>query len=322
MTILAIETSCDETAIAIYKDKKVKSNIIFSQIANHQQYGGVVPEIASRLHISKISYVLKEAIKQAQIQYNDIDYIGYTDHPGLSGSLHIGKVCAQTISLMLKKPLIACNHIEGHIYSAAINNEFKFPLITLVVSGGHTQLVLMKKHLDFHILGETYDDAVGEAYDKVARLLELEYPGGPIIDKIAKKGQNIFELPLGKNDNSFDFSFSGLKSAVANLIKKLNARQLQFRKEDIACSFQEQATNILIKKITTAMKKYHPKMITVVGGVAANSVLRTKVENLATKNTTVIIPNNKYCTDNAAMIARLTWQIINNRLKDVSKKKK
>ena len=321
MTILAIETSCDETSICIFKDKKVKSNIIYSQIAKHNEYGGIVPEIASRLHTNNIGYVLKEAIKKSNTKIENIDYIAYTEKPGLSGALHIGKTCAQTLSLMLKKPLLPCHHIQGHIYSSAIDNEFQFPLLALVVSGGHTQIVLMKEHLDFKVLGETLDDAVGESYDKVARALGLEYPGGPIIDKLSKNGKHIFELPLPKNDKTLDFSFSGLKVAVINLINKLKTRNLEFKIEDILYSFQIQAITILIKKLQIAIEKYKPKMITIVGGVSANSLLRKKIKEIKT-DAKIIIPDLKYCTDNAAMIARLTWQKINNELIKQNKKDK
>lgn len=313
MTILGIETSCDETSIAIYKDKQIKSNIIYSQIHQHQMYGGVVPEVASRLHVAKISYVLKEALSAANLTVDDIDYVSYTNQPGLSGALYIGQVCAQTIALMLKKKLIPCNHLEGHVYSGAIDNKFEFPLLALVVSGGHTQLILMESHLNFKILGETLDDAIGEAYDKVARLLGFEYPGGPVIDELARQGANIFTLSNFKNKDNFNFSFSGIKSAVANLIKKLNSRNLEFKKEDIACSFQEQALAILIKKLTKAIEIYQPKMITLGGGVAVNSALRLKLKNLKT-TAKIIIPQKKYCTDNAAMIARLAWEKVNQHL--------
>lgn len=315
MIILAIETSCDETSIAVMANGKILSNIIFSQIDIHQKYGGVVPEVAARAHLEKIAIVFKEALETAKIKSSEIHYVAYTATPGLIGALHIGKVAAQAISVYLQKPLIACNHIQGHIYAAAINDIFHFPLLALVVSGGHTQLILMTKHLDFQILGQTLDDAVGEAYDKVARILGLPYPGGPIIDKLAKNCQKIYALPSIKDDGTLNFSFSGLKSAVINLFHKIDKDIDSNFTSNLAGSFQKVAISTLILKLKKAISIYKPKMIILVGGVAANSQLRKEVMYLNNDDCKVVIPPLEYCTDNAAMIARLAMQIIKDTIK-------
>ena len=226
MKILAIESSCDETAVAIVEDgKKVLSNVVFTQIDIHTKYGGVVPEIASRHHIEKITYVIDQAMKEANLTFKDIDKIAVTANPGLVGSLMVGINAAKTLGLAYNKEVIMVNHIHGHIYANYLEDDFTFPVLALVVSGGHTELVLMKDHMSFEILGETLDDAVGESYDKVARVVKVGYPGGPIIDKMASLGSPTYPLPhvkLGKD--SYDFSFSGLKSAVINLCNKLDMK--------------------------------------------------------------------------------------------------
>lgn len=309
MIILAIETSCDETSVAIIKDKKVLSNIIASQIKLHQQYGGVVPELAARAHSENIAIVLQTAIKKSKISLADIDLIAYTNTPGLVSCLHVGKVIAQTIAAYLEKPLLPCNHLVGHLYAAIIENEWQFPVLGLLVSGGHTQLMLANERLNFTVLGQTLDDAVGECFDKVARMLGLKYPGGPEIERIAKLGKPIYKLPLPKNDNSLDFSFSGLKSACANIIDK-EKNNLQIN--NFASSFQTTVIQVLINKIEIALKKYNPKTLVLVGGVSANQQLRLAVLNLKVKysNLKIIVPKLEYCTDNAAMIGVLaSYQI-------------
>ncbi len=309
MIILAIETSCDETSVAIIKDKKVLSNIIASQIKLHQQYGGVVPELAARAHSENIAIVLQTAIKKSKISLTDIDFIAYTSTPGLVSCLHVGKVIAQTIAAYLEKPLLPCNHLVGHLYAAIIENEWQFPMLGLLVSGGHTQLMLANQHLNFTVLGQTLDDAVGECFDKVSRMLGLKYPGGPEIERIAKLGKPIYKLPLPKNDNSLDFSFSGLKSACANIINK-EKNNLQVN--NFASSFQTTVIQVLINKIEIALKKYNPKTLVLVGGVSANQQLRLAVLNLKVKysNLNIIVPKLEYCTDNAAMIGILaSYQI-------------
>lgn len=308
MKILAVETSCDETSIAIIDNAKILSNVVFSQIDSHKKYGGVVPELASRLHFENFGYVLEQALNDAKLNIEDIEQIAYTEKPGLIGCLHIGKMIAKTLSSYLNAPLIPCDHLEGHIYSVAIKNDFIFPALFLIASGGHTQLVLLKKHLDFHVLGSTLDDAVGEAYDKVGRLLGYSYPAGPIIDNNSKKGQDSFELPVLKKNKNLNFSFSGLKSFCANLIDK-NKNNKNFNKIDFCTSFQNTIIKILFTKIDLAVNKYKPKMISIVGGVSANSLIRKTLQEYGKKqNINIFLPDLIYCTDNAAMIARLAYQ--------------
>ena len=306
MIILAIESSCDDTCVAILKDKELLSNVVSSQTEFHNKYGGVMPELASRLHVEKISFVIKEALTKANIELKDIDYIAFTVGPGLVGSLHVGMQAAKTLALLLNKPLVPIHHLAGHIYSNRFVKEFNFPLMALVVSGGNTELVYMEDELKFKIIGETLDDAVGEAYDKVSRLLGTGYPGGPAIDKLAHIGEITYKLPMPKNDDTLDFSYSGLKSAVINLIHNMDQRNQDYKKEDIAASFQDVATNILIKKVKLALKQYpEVKTFVAAGGVAANSGLREKLQDLLTKkhkDIDLILPKLALCGDNAAMI--------------------
>ena len=306
MKILAIESSCDETAVAIVEDgKKVLSNVVFTQIDIHTKYGGVVPEIASRHHIEKITYVIDQAMKEADLTFEDIDKIAVTANPGLVGSLMVGINAAKTLGLAYNKEVIMVNHIHGHIYANYLEDDFTFPVLALVVSGGHTELVLMKDHMDFEILGETLDDAVGESYDKVARVVKVGYPGGPIIDKMAALGSPTYPLPhvkLGKD--SYDFSFSGLKSAVINLCNKLDMKGEELNANDLAASFQEAVIDVLCEKTIRAAKEYQAKQIIVAGGVAANKGLRAALTNEVNKvdELRITFPSFKYCTDNAAMI--------------------
>ena len=311
MIILAIESSCDDTCVAILKDKELLSNVVSSQTEFHNKYGGVMPELASRLHVEKISFVIKEALTKANIELKDIDYIAFTVGPGLVGSLHVGMQAAKTLALLLNKPLVPIHHLAGHIYSNRFVKEFNFPLMALVVSGGNTELVYMEDELKFKIIGETLDDAVGEAYDKVSRLLGTGYPGGPAIDKLAHIGEITYKLPMPKNDDTLDFSYSGLKSAVINLIHNMEQRNQEFKKEDIAASFQDVATNILIKKVKLALKQYpEVKTFVAAGGVAANSGLREKLQDLLEskhKNIDLILPRLALCGDNAAMIGMCAY---------------
>ena len=306
MKILAIESSCDETAVAIVEDgKKVLSNVVFTQIDIHTKYGGVVPEIASRHHIEKITYVIDQAMKEANLTFEDIDKIAVTANPGLVGSLMVGINAAKTLGLAYNKEVIMVNHIHGHIYANYLEDDFTFPVLALVVSGGHTELVLMKDHMSFEILGETLDDAVGESYDKVARVVKVGYPGGPIIDKMASLGSPTYSLPhvkLGKD--SYDFSFSGLKSAVINLCNKLDMKGEELNANDLAASFQEAVVDVLCEKTIRAAKEYKAKQIIVAGGVAANKGLRSALTNEVNKveGLRITFPSFKYCTDNAAMI--------------------
>ncbi len=306
MKILAIESSCDETSVAIVEDgKKVLSNVVFTQIDIHTKFGGVVPEIASRHHIEKITYVIEEAIKESGLTFDEIDKIAVTAKPGLVGSLMVGINAAKTLGLCYNKEVIMVDHIHGHIYANYLESDFIFPVLALVVSGGHTELVLMRDHMDFEIIGETLDDAVGESYDKVARVVKVGYPGGPIIDKMAAMGNPTYPLPhvkLGKD--SYDFSFSGLKSAVINLCNKLNMKNEELNANDLAASFQDAVVDVLREKTMRAAKEFGAKQIIVAGGVAANKGLRKALEEAVEKEDNLILtfPSFKYCTDNAAMI--------------------
>ncbi|NLC94149.1 MAG: tRNA (adenosine(37)-N6)-threonylcarbamoyltransferase complex transferase subunit TsaD [Bacilli bacterium] len=304
--VLAIETSCDETSVAIIKNgKEVLANIVSSQIDIHKKFGGVVPEVASRHHVENITVVLDEALKTAQITLDDIDCIAVTQGPGLIGSLLVGINAAKAFSYALKKPLIGVHHIAGHIYANHLVSDMKFPLMALVVSGGHTELVYMKDHYDFEIIGSTRDDAVGEAYDKVARVIGLPYPGGPQIDKLAQIGEDTYHLPrvMLEQDN-FDFSFSGLKTYVINLVHNAEQRNETINKENLAKSFQEAVIDILVGKTFKAIEQYPVKQLLVAGGVAANSGLRKRLNEVIQKypDIELVIPPLKFCTDNAAMI--------------------
>ncbi|QHX36339.1 tRNA (adenosine(37)-N6)-threonylcarbamoyltransferase complex transferase subunit TsaD [Spiroplasma sp. BIUS-1] len=309
MKILAIESSCDEFSISIMQDGNVLSNVISSQIKEHSEFGGVVPELASRLHVDNFHWVLTKSLYDSKVSLEEIDYISYTSNPGLIGSLIIGKLVAQTLAMFLNKPLMEMNHIQGHIYGANIEEKFEYPVLALVVSGGHTQIQWLEKPLDFKIIGSTQDDAVGECYDKVARVLGLKYPGGPKIDELSKKGDSSkYKLPISKNDNTYDFSFSGLKTASLNLINKLNQNKETLNIEDFCASFQKTAIETLMLKFEKAVNEYKPKTITVVGGVSANSSVRENIFKIGEKYkiNKIIVPNMEYCTDNAAMIAELT----------------
>ena len=306
--ILAIESSCDETAAAVVENgRKILSNVISSQIALHTIYGGVVPEIASRKHIEAIDGVIMEALKQANVTLQDIDAIAVTYGPGLVGALLVGLAEAKALAFALKKPLIGVHHIEGHICANYIENEeFKPPFVCLVVSGGHTHIVFVPEYGKYEIMGKTRDDAVGEAYDKVARAIGMGYPGGPKIDAAAKKGNNqAIDFPrVFLEENSYDFSFSGLKSAVLNYINKANMTAQKIVPEDIAASFQQAVIDVLVQKTLKAVEQKGVYTIALAGGVASNSALRQKMkEECEKKGYTLHIPEPIYCTDNAAMIA-------------------
>ena len=303
--ILGIESSCDETSCSIVKNGRVDiGTSISTQISIHKNYGGVVPEIASREHVKNITFVIEECLEKSQMKMEDIDAIAITYGPGLIGSLLIGLEAAKTLSFIYNKPLIPVHHIAGHIYANSLEKEMQFPLLALVVSGGHTELVLMKDHYKFEKLGGTLDDAIGECYDKVARVLGLEYPGGPKVDKLAHMGKPTYKLPIPMNDDSYNFSFSGLKSAVINLNHNLEQRNEQLNKEDLATSFQNVAITEIINKTRKAIKEKNIKTLIVAGGVAANQGLREEVTKLGKElGVDVTIPSMKYCTDNATMIA-------------------
>lgn len=303
--ILGIETSCDETSVSIVKNGCEEiATVVLTQIDIHKDFGGVVPEIASRHHIKNITMVIEECLEKAHMEMKDITAIAVTYGPGLVGSLLVGVEAAKTLAYVNQKPLVPVNHMSGHIYANNLVEPLRFPLLALVVSGGHTELIYMKNHYEFEKLGSTLDDAVGECYDKVARVLEIPYPGGPTIDKWSQEGEDTYPLPLPKNDNSYDFSFSGLKSAVINLVHNEEQRGNIIRKKDLAASFQNTAIEILTKKTMRALKDYQVKNLIVAGGVAANQLLRKKLAELCkTQDVHLIVPAMKYCTDNAAMIA-------------------
>lgn len=297
---LGIESSCDETSVAVVKNgREILSNIINSQIPIHEKFGGVVPEIASRNHIEAISNVTKQALKEANITYNNIDAITCTYGPGLVGALLVGVSYAKALSYAINKPLVGVNHIEGHIAANYITHkDLKPPFIALIISGGHTHLVHIKDYNDFEILGKTRDDAIGEAFDKVARVIGLGYPGGPKIDKLAKEGKPNIELPKTHFDN-LDFSFSGIKTAIINMHHK----NPNINKADLAASFEEDVSDILIEATKTAINKTGIKKVVLAGGVSANSCIRNKFEYLKKEKIEVYYPEMILCTDNAAMIA-------------------
>ncbi|MGM8213848.1 tRNA (adenosine(37)-N6)-threonylcarbamoyltransferase complex transferase subunit TsaD [Virgibacillus sp. W0430] len=304
--ILAIETSCDETAVAIVKNgKEVLANIVASQIDSHKRFGGVVPEIASRHHVEEITITLEEAFREAQLDWDAIDAIAVTEGPGLVGALLIGVNAAKALAFAKNKPLVGVHHIAGHIYANRLENEFAFPLLALIVSGGHTELVRMKEHGHYEVIGETRDDAAGEAFDKVARMLDLPYPGGPHIDRLAAEGKD--EIPFPRawlEQGSFDFSFSGLKSAVINTLHNAKQRGEKINAANIAASFQASVVEVLSKKTYEAALHYDVKQVIIAGGVAANKGLRTALNReFAQTDIPLAVPSLKLCTDNAAMIA-------------------
>lgn len=302
--IFAIESSCDETSCSIIKNGHDEiATVVLSQIDTHTLYGGVVPEIASRMHIESITIVIEDTLNKAGLKMEDIDAIAVTYAPGLIGSLLIGLQAAKTLSLIFNKPLVPVHHIAGHIYANNLVKSLEFPLIALVVSGGHTDLVYMKEDYSFEIIGGTLDDAVGEAYDKVARVVGVGYPGGPLLDKMAFLGKDTYNLPTPLDDSSYNFSFSGLKSAVINLVHNEEQRGNVINKNDLATSFQNRVVNILTKKTMNAIKEYNVKNLILAGGVSANKGLRNKFTELCdNENVNLTIPDMKYCTDNAAMI--------------------
>ncbi|MBE6122759.1 MAG: tRNA (adenosine(37)-N6)-threonylcarbamoyltransferase complex transferase subunit TsaD [Solobacterium sp.] len=303
--ILAIETSCDETACAVVEDGyQILSNVVSSQINVHTLYGGVVPEVASRIHVENISAVIQEAVVSAGVSMDDIDAIAYTQGPGLIGSLHVGVQAAKTLAWQFHKPLVPVHHLTGHIYANRFVSELEFPLMALVVSGGHTELVWMKNDWDFKVIGTTRDDAIGEAYDKVARVLGLGYPGGPVMDRIAKEGKPHYKLPVPKTSSQYDFSFSGLKTAVLQMTEREKKAGNEVIPADVAYAFQETALGSMTDKTVAAVREYQPKMLVLAGGVAANSRLRALITEKMEKvpGTRLIIPPMYCCTDNAAMI--------------------
>ena len=305
MYILGIESSCDETSASIVMNgTKEIATVISSQIDVHKSYGGVVPEIASREHVKNITIVLEECLQKANMTMEQIDAIAITYGPGLIGSLLVGLEAAKTLAFVHNKPLIPVYHIAGHIYANSLVKELQFPLLAVVVSGGHTELIEMPAHYRFNKLGGTLDDAIGECYDKVARVIGLEYPGGPKIDKLSLEGKNTYNLPIPLKDDSYNFSFSGLKSAVINLVHNEEQRGNEINKADLATSFQTVAVESIINKVRKAIVDKKVKTVIVAGGVAANQGLRYAMEKLTSElNVELSIPPMKYCTDNATMIA-------------------
>jgi N6-L-threonylcarbamoyladenine synthase len=304
--ILAIETSCDETAVAIVKNgTELLANIVASQIESHKRFGGVVPEVASRHHVEQITIVIDEALNKAELEPADLTAVAVTEGPGLVGALLIGVNAAKAFAFAHGLPLVPVHHIAGHIYANRLVKEMTFPLLSLIVSGGHTELVLMEEHGTFKVIGETRDDAAGEAYDKVARTLNMPYPGGPHIDKLAQEGEPNIDLPRAwLEPESLDFSFSGLKSAVINTVHNAAQRGEVIKPEDLAASFQASVVDVLLEKTYRAADQHKVKQVLLAGGVAANKGLRKALEERF-KNTgyDLVIPPLHLCTDNAAMIA-------------------
>ncbi|MCI1859672.1 MAG: tRNA (adenosine(37)-N6)-threonylcarbamoyltransferase complex transferase subunit TsaD [Sporolactobacillus sp.] len=304
--ILGIETSCDETAAAVVENGRIiRSNIVASQIDIHRRFGGVVPEVASRHHVEQITLVCEEAMKKAEVGWSDLDAVAVTQGPGLIGALLVGVNGAKALAFAHDIPLVPVHHITGHIYANRFIRELTFPLIALVVSGGHTELVYMKEHGSYRVVGTTRDDAAGEAFDKVARTLGLPYPGGPEIDRLAKKGKRPIHFPRAwLEEGSLDFSFSGLKSAVINDVHNEKQRGHALRPADIAAGFQESVTDVLVSKAMMAAERYHAAQLLLAGGVSANSCLRETMDGAAkTRGIPLTVPPLSLCTDNAAMIA-------------------
>ena len=302
--ILGIETSCDETSCSIIKNGSEEiSTTVLSQVDIHTLYGGVVPEIASRNHVKDIVFVINKCLTDAKMSMDMIDGIAVTYGPGLVGSLLVGIEAAKTLAYIFDKPLIPVHHIRSHIYANNLEKELKFPLICLVISGGHTELLLIKDHFNITKIGSTLDDAVGECYDKVARVMGISYPGGPVIDKMAHNGKPIYDLPIPLNDDSYNFSFSGLKSAVINLYHNYEQAGKTIDKNCLASSFQDVVISSLTTKTMRALKEYNVNNLVLAGGVSANKGIREKFEQLCKEgNIDFSFPKIEYCTDNAAMV--------------------
>ena len=311
--VMGIESSCDETSVAIVKNgREVLSNVIDTQIPIHEKYGGVVPEIASRNHIEAISRVTKKALEQAKVTFEDIDVIAPTYGPGLVGALLVGLSYAKGLSFAIDKPLVGVNHIQGHIAANYITyKELEPPFICVMTSGGNTQIIHVKNYTQFEVLGKTRDDAIGEAFDKVARVVGLGYPGGPKVDQLAKEGEPNIQLPKTHFEN-LDFSFSGIKTAVINL----NHNNPNISKADLCASFQKTVTEILIENVEKAIEQTNIKTIALAGGVSANSYIRKEFSKLENKGIKIYMPDLKLCTDNAAMIASAGYYNYINGKKD------
>lgn len=326
MLILAIETSCDETSAAVVEDGcRIRSNIIASQIDSHKRFGGVVPEIASRHHVEFITVIVEDALAEAGVSYDELDAVAVTYGPGLVGALLIGVHAAKTIALAHNLPLIPVNHMAGHIYSNRFQSSFKFPLLALTVSGGHTELVYMEDDHTYEVIGETRDDAAGEAYDKVGRVLGVPYPGGKHIDEMASQGEDSFDFPRAMlHDETYDFSFSGLKSAFINTVHNADQRGETLNKNDLAASFQAAVVDVLVEKTIRAAKEKRVKQLLLSGGVAANKGLRDTLQAAVTSglpDVELLIPPLSLCGDNAAMIgaaAYAQYTVDNQAVADMS----
>lgn len=310
--ILAIETSCDESAVAIVaRGEEILSNLVASQIAIHAPFGGVVPEIACRQHLLSLNPLIRQALRQADLGWEQIDALAVTQGPGLVGALLVGVSTAKALAWALGKPLLAVNHLAGHIYANMLTGPVRFPALCLVVSGGHTDLILMEKDNEFRLLGQTRDDAVGEAFDKIARVLGLPYPGGPEIDALARQGRPSVPFPRTMlEEGSLDFSFSGLKTAVINHVHTCRQRGTAMNAADIAASFQGAAAEVLVEKTSLAIERTGPATLLMAGGVAANSHLRRVIQELAiARGLPLKVPPLELCTDNAAMIGAAAWPL-------------
>lgn len=314
--ILAIESSCDETSVAIIDNGKLLSNVVSTQIEVHQKYGGVMPEIASRLHAENIGVVLKEALEQAHLNVKDMDAIAVTRGPGLIGALHVGLQAAKTLAMLYHKPLIPVHHLTGHIYANEYIEPLSYPLLAVVVSGGNSELVIMEGPMKFKVIGETLDDAIGECYDKVARVLGLPYPGGIPIDKLAKEGSHTYDLPTPlKGEDTYDLSYSGLKTNVINLVHKLEQKGEQIRIADMCRSFQDVAVDLVIHRAIKAVEEYKVNEVVLAGGVSANSYLRAQMKNeMEKRNIKINIPPMWCCTDQAAMIAKVAEHLYEDKV--------
>lgn len=311
VNILAVESSCDETSMAIIRNGCECVHLtVLTQMDTHAEFGGVVPEIASRMHAENVTMVLEETLNKANMTMDDIDAVAVTYAPGLLGSLLVGVEFAKALSFVHKKPLIAVNHIAGHIYANNLESPMQFPLLALVVSGGHTDLILMKGDYEFEHIGGTLDDAIGECYDKVARVIGLGYPGGPKVEKAALEGEHTYDLPIPMNDDSFNMSFSGLKSNIINLVHNETQRGNEIRNNDLARSFQDVAIDQLCRKTELAIKKYNVKNMIIAGGVSANKYLREEIKKVTDKyDVSLSVPRMLYCTDNAAMIGAAAYPL-------------